>query len=103
MPSGCSTKTLDVHVLPPSTLRSNRTRHPNCGDSMLVGEMISPPPPPSPPPLAPTRAAAPPARSSCTGLFLIGPRMPAGRRLPPVQVRPSSSLDLTMPHHFDGL
>src|SRR5438045_3360586 len=43
----------------------------------------------------------PSARS--TGLFLIGPRIPCGRRRGFDQLLPWSSEVISMPHHFSGL
>src|SRR4051812_16380912 len=40
--------------------------------------------------------------ASCTGLFLIGPRMPLGRRRALLQLRPSSALVRISPHHSSG-
>ena len=41
--------------------------------------------------------------ASCKGLFLMGPRMPSGRRRGVLHVRPSSADVITMPHHSRGL
>src|SRR5215217_3725450 len=74
-----------VHVFPPSLLRSKCTCHrlgSEC-DSVLVGATMVP-------------------SASCTGLFLIGPRMPSGRRRASLQVRPPSPLVRSIPHHSSG-
>src|SRR5687768_15888396 len=74
-----------IQVLPPSVLRSKCTVHllGRSFVSLLVGERMVP-------------------SASCTGLFLIGPRMPSGRRRAALQVRPPSVLVRTSPHHVCG-
>src|SRR6185369_8020654 len=74
-----------VHVFPPSLLRSKWTcqRLGSECDSVLVGATMVP-------------------SASCTGLFLIGPRMPSGRRRASLHVRPPSLLARTSPHHSSG-
>src|SRR4051812_24552939 len=82
--SSCSTNAVARHVLPPSVLRSKYTRQPSALLSMLLGERMSP-------------------LLSRTGLFLIGPRIPSGRRIASLHVAPLSSLVFTTPHHVLGL
>src|SRR5687767_1060094 len=74
-----------VHVLPPSLLRSKCTRQRlgSSSVSVLVGETMVP-------------------SASCTGLFLIGPRMPSGRRRASLHVRPPSVLVRSIPHQASG-
>src|SRR6476646_1028258 len=71
---------------PPSLLHSKCTCHllGSACDSVLDGARMVP-------------------SASCTGLFLIGPRMPSGRRRPSLHVRPPSMLVRTIPHHASGL
>src|SRR5688572_20614087 len=75
-----------VQVFPSSELRSKCTRHllGFSGVSVLVG-LIS----------VPSR--------SRNGLFLIGPRMPSGRRCASLHVWPPSFDVRVMPHHVCGL
>src|SRR2546427_12029972 len=75
-----------VHVRPASALRSKWMRHVlgRSGDSVLLGLIIVP-------------------SESRTGLFLIGPRMPSGRRRASDHVRPWSREVRTMPHQRCGL
>src|SRR5260221_12672851 len=75
-----------VHVSPASVLRSKCTRQVLgvSGDSVLLGATIIP-------------------SRSRTGLFLMGPRMPSGKRRTPAHVRPRSRDVRTMPHHVWGL
>src|ERR1700730_1570428 len=75
-----------VHVRPASVLRSKWIRHVlgRSADSVLLGLTIDP-------------------SSRRTGLFLIGPRMPAGKRRAPGHVRPPSWEVRTMPHQVWGL
>ncbi len=70
-----------VQVVPWSELRSKCTRQPSC--SVLLGQRRSP-------------------SVSCTGLFLIGPRMPSGKRRAAPQVRPLSCEVRSMPHQVPG-
>src|SRR5687767_7489648 len=74
-----------VHVRPPSLLRSKWTcqRLGSVWDSVLVGATMVP-------------------SESCTGLFLIGPRMPSGRRRASLHVRPPSVLVRSIPHQASG-
>src|SRR5262249_42566335 len=69
-------------VLPRSAVRSKWTRQPSC--SVLLGQRRSPP-------------------GNCTGLVLIGPRVPSGRRRASDQVLPPSSEVFSMPHQERGL
>src|SRR5262245_37449871 len=75
-----------VHVSPPSVVRSKWTRHllGRSVDSVLLPAMSVP-------------------SESRTGLFLIGPRIPSGRRRASLHVRPLSREVRTMPHHVCGL
>src|SRR6266852_1103131 len=75
-----------VHVWPASVVRSKWTRQVlgRSADSVLLGLTI-----------------APSVRR--TGLFLIGPRVPSGKRRTPVHVRPPSRDVRTMPHQLWGL
>src|ERR1044072_3498022 len=74
-----------VHVRPPSTLRSKCTRH-------LLGRSVDSV-------LLPARIVA---SESFTGLFLIGPRIPSGRRVASLQLRPWSFDVRDMPHQVCG-
>src|SRR5688572_23344617 len=79
-------KSVFVQVFPRSGVRSKRTLH-LLGFSVvssLVGQRMSP-------------------FASCTGLFLIGPRMPSGSRRAALQVCPPSVDVFNSPHHCDGL
>ncbi len=71
-----------THVVPLSDDRSKCTRQPSC--SVLDPDRMSP-------------------FASCTGLFLIGPSTPSGRRRADAHVRPPSADVMTMPHHVLGL
>src|SRR5258706_16252937 len=75
-----------LQVCSPSLLRSKCTCHfvGFSGVSTLVGQRMSP-------------------LASWTGLFLIGPRMPSGRRRAVLHVWPPSADVLISPHHFCGL
>src|SRR5436190_20873608 len=86
LPSGEADGTADVHVRPPSVVRSNSTRHAlgRSDDSVL---------------LPATRLPS----ESCTGLFLIGPRMPSGRRRASLHVRPPSRDVRPIPNQPQGL
>jgi hypothetical protein len=77
-----STGPMTSHVLPASRERSKWTRQPSV-PSVLDGD-----------------SHAPSLRT--TGLFLIGPRTPSGRRRASLQVRPPSAELFTMPHHLLG-
>src|SRR5882762_8899142 len=85
-PSADTGGALTVHVRPASTLRSKWTRHVlgRSGDSVLL-ELTSV------------------SSESRTGLFLIGPRMPSGRRRASDHVRAWSCEVRTMPHQRCGL
>ena len=74
-----SRASIAVQVLPRSLLRSKWTRHllGFSSVSLLVGQRMSP-------------------FASCTGLFLIGPRMPSGSLRAALQVVPPSSLVLQL-------
>ena len=67
------------HVFPPSRESSKCTSQPSVLPAVLDGE------------------SHPPSVST-TGLFLIGPRMPSGKRSGFVQVLPASEDDIVMPH-----
>lgn len=71
-----------VHVLPRSIVRSKCTRHPSCSE--LVGHSNAP-------------------SASDTGLFLIGPKTPSGKRLGADHVLPASPEVISIPHHVLGL
>src|SRR5215510_4864272 len=70
------------HVLPRSAVRSKCTRQ--ALSSVLDGQRSSPSP-------------------SSTGLFLIGPAIPSGKRRGLLQVFPPSSEVISIPHHSLGL
>src|SRR6267143_4799247 len=84
--SGEADGNADVHVRPPSVVRSKCTRHAlgRSDDSVLLPATIVP-------------------SESCTGLFLIGPRMPSGRRRASLHVRPLSRDVRAIPHQPWGL
>src|SRR5438874_9988571 len=75
-----------VHVTPLSALRSKCTRQAlgRSADSVLLGATSVP-------------------SESRTGLFLIGPSIPSGRRRASLHVRPLSPDVRTMPHQARGL
>src|SRR5882672_6623088 len=86
LPSADADGNADVHVKPPSAVRSKCTRHVlgRSDDSVLL-EATSVP------------------SESCTGLFLMGPSIPSGKRRASVQVRPLSREVRTIPHQLSGL
>ena len=86
VPSGGAAGTTAVQVTPASVERSKCTRHAlgRVGVSVLLPATSVP-------------------SASRTGLFLIGPRMPSGRRRASLQVRPLSRDVRTMPHQVCGL
>ena len=75
------TASVRIHVRPRSPVRSKWTRQPL--SSLLEGHSRSP-------------------LASCTGLFLIDPKVPSGKRRGGDQVRPPSSLVMSIPHHVLG-
>src|SRR5688572_9504722 len=74
-----------VHVLPRSLVRSKWICHPGCtpSRSVLEGHRIEP-------------------SGSATGLFLIGPRKPSGRRCGGDHVLPPSAEVVISPHQLRG-
>src|SRR2546428_13814521 len=82
LPSAGAGGALAVHVRPASTLRSKWTCHVlgRSADSVLLGLITVP-------------------SAKRTALFLIGPRMPSGKRRAPDHVRAWSREVRTMPHH----
>src|SRR5262249_27140584 len=85
-PSADGNDGMAVHVDPPSVERSQCTRQllGRAGDSVLLPATIV-------------------TSLRRTGLFLIGPRMPSGRRRTLVHVRPLSGDVRLRPHHVCGL
>src|SRR4029450_11668885 len=75
-----------VHVRPPSVVRSKCTRQTlgRSVDSVLLPAITVP-------------------SASRTGLFLMGPRMPSGRRRASLHVFPASCDVRIIPHHVCGL
>src|SRR2546426_10358395 len=86
LPSAEADGNAAVHVRPASVVRSKCTRHVlgRSDDSVLLGATSVP-------------------SESCTGLFLMGPRTPSGKRRASAQVRPLSREVWTIPHQLSGL
>src|SRR5687768_1148082 len=86
LPSAEADGAAAVQMRPPSPVRSKCTRHVlgRSADSVLLGASRVP-------------------SASCTGLFLIGPRMPFGKRRASVQLRPPSPDVRSIPHQVCGL
>src|SRR6266536_1655609 len=86
LPSAETEGRATVHVRPASIVSSKCTRQAlgRSVDSVLLGLRMDP-------------------SERRTGLFLMGPSMPSGKRRASVHVRPLSREALTIPHHLWGL